>query len=95
MLFKQKISRFGSLISLIAVTAMAVLFLLALPEFLLSVTGRIFAIAWAVMAGIVFVAQTRRLTGGERRIPLEVVKVLDDESFYQSYQSDRFRRQRG
>ena len=95
MLFKQKISRFGSLISLIAVTAMLALFSLALPEFLLSVTGRVFTVAWAVMAIIVFVAQVRRLNGEKRRIPMDFVKALDERADKKSRRSDRFRRLRG
>lgn len=59
--FKAKISRFGSLISLIIISAVLALFSLALPEFLLSTTGRIFAILWALIAIIICIAQVNRL----------------------------------
>lgn len=68
-LFKEKVSKFGSLISLIAVTALLVLFSLALPEFLASTAGRIFAGLWAVMAIAIFIAHARRMTV-ERKKPL-------------------------
>jgi hypothetical protein len=67
--FKERISRFGSLISLIAVTALLVIYSLSLPEFLASLPGRVFAVAWAVMAIVIFVAHARRLSGQRRRPP--------------------------
>ena len=58
--FKAKISRFGSLISLIILSALLALFSLVLPEFILSTTGRIFAILWALIAIIIFIAHVNR-----------------------------------
>lgn len=68
-LFKERISRFGSLISLIAVTAMLAVYSLSLPEFLVSPLGRAFACAWAAMAIVIFVAHARRLSGQRRPLP--------------------------
>ncbi|HWQ61390.1 MAG TPA: hypothetical protein VN521_03715 [Negativicutes bacterium] len=68
-LFKERISRFGSLISLIALTAMLAVYSLSLPEFLASPLGRAFAVAWAAIAIIIFVAHARRLSGQRRRLP--------------------------
>ncbi|SDF58536.1 hypothetical protein [Sporolituus thermophilus] len=59
--FKEKTSRFGSLISLIALSALLILFSAALPEFLASAAGRLFAAAWALTAIIIFVAHARRI----------------------------------
>lgn len=67
LLFKQKISKFGSLISLVGVTAMIAMFSLALPGFLASTNGRLFAVAWAVIAIVVFIAHINRVSTGERR----------------------------
>lgn len=66
-LFKERISRFGSLISLIAVTAMLALYSLSLPDFLISPAGRAFAVAWAAAAIVLFVAHARRMAAGRRR----------------------------
>lgn len=66
-LFKQKISKFGSMISLIGVTAMLALFSLALPGFLVSTSGRLFAMTWAVMAIVVFIAHMNRVSTGTQR----------------------------
>lgn len=60
-LFKNKGTKLGSLISLIAVTAMLALFSLALPEFLASVAGRLFVGVWAAMAILAFIAHARRM----------------------------------
>ncbi len=68
-LFKERISKFGSLISLVAVTAMLALYSLSLPEFLASPVGRAFAAVWAVLAIVIFVAHARRLSGQRRRLP--------------------------
>ena len=68
-LFKEKVSRFGSLISLIAVCAMLMLFFLALPETLTSTAGRVFAVTWALMAILVFTAHARRIQLNAVTIP--------------------------
>ena len=61
-LFKEKTSKFGSLLSLTAMTAMFVVFWLAVPEFITSPVGRIFAVVWAVVAIVVFIAHAKRVT---------------------------------
>jgi hypothetical protein len=76
-LFKEKVSKFGSLISLIAVTAMLALFFLAMPEALVSVWGRAFAVVWALTAILVFTAHARRLSSGSRRYPHYMAAVRD------------------
>ncbi|MBP2652293.1 MAG: hypothetical protein H6Q74_3118 [Firmicutes bacterium] len=99
MLFKAKISRFGSLVSLVGVTAMLALFALALPEFLSSVAGRVFTVVWSMVAIIVFVAHARRLTIEQRRLPLELVKFSREHKNKNQNTSKRraevFRRERG
>jgi hypothetical protein len=54
--FKQKVSKFGSLISLLVLAAMLTLFSLFIPELITSVAGRIFVVLWAIMSIIAFVA---------------------------------------
>ena len=68
-LFKEKSSKFGSLFSLVVVTAMLALFFLTLPEALVSVPGRIFAVVWAFAAILLFIAHARRLAGEQRYRP--------------------------
>ena len=66
-LFKEKTGKFGSLISLTVLTAMLIVFWLAIPEFLTSSVGRSFAVIWAVIVIIAFIAHVRRLSGHRRR----------------------------
>lgn len=66
-LFKQRMSKLGSLVSLVGVAAMIALFSLALPGFLASASGRLFAIAWAVIAIVVFIAHINRVSNAQRR----------------------------
>lgn len=66
-LFKEKTSKFGSLISLIAITAMLALFSMAIPEFLASTVSRIFAVVWALAAIAVFIAHAKRVKEVQRR----------------------------
>lgn len=61
-LFKEKTSKFGSLLSLTAMTAMFVVFWLAVPEFITSPVGRVFAVVWAIIAIVVFIAHAKRMT---------------------------------
>lgn len=68
-LFKDRSSKFGSLISLVAVTALLALFSLTLPQFLASTAGRVFAAAWAGVAILLFVAHVRRVASDRRRRP--------------------------
>lgn len=69
-LFKERVSSFGSLISLIAVTAMLAVFSLSLPDFLASASGRLFAAAWVVLALVIFLAHARRIASRPRRVRL-------------------------
>lgn len=57
------------MVSLIAVTAMLAVYSLSLPEFLVSPLGRAFAVVWAAMAIIIFVAHARRLSERPRPLP--------------------------
>jgi len=66
-LFKERVSKFGSLISLIAITAMLAVFSLALPEFIASTAGRVFAVVWALTAIIVFIAHVNRMSVQHRQ----------------------------
>ncbi|HMM21857.1 MAG TPA: hypothetical protein PKA10_14155 [Selenomonadales bacterium] len=80
-LFKQRMTRMGSLISLITVTALLALFSLALPEFLASFYGRVFAVVWASMAILTFIAHARRMSEGHRRyIPYFSSRIVDDRT---------------
>jgi len=83
-LFKEKVTKFGSLISLIAVTAMLALFFLAMPDALMSVWGRAFTVVWALTAILVFVAHARRLSGESRRYRPYLADVRDVRSKKQS-----------
>jgi hypothetical protein len=67
--FRERISSFGSLLSLIAVTAMLAVYALSLPEILVSPLGRAFAAAWAAAAIVIFIAHAHRLSGQRRRLP--------------------------
>ncbi|BBB92695.1 MAG TPA: hypothetical protein PKA28_03300 [Methylomusa anaerophila] len=62
--FRERVSQFASLISLIALCAMLILFSLNLPGFLVSSTGRAFAGVWAVFALVVFWAHAMHLAAG-------------------------------
>lgn len=76
-LFKEKTGKFGSLVSLTLLTAMFVVFWLAIPEFLASPTGRMFAVIWAITAIVVFIAHAKRMTIESKKYQfphLEVVK---------------------
>ncbi len=48
---------------------MLAVYSLSLPEFLASPLGRAFAVAWAAIAIIIFVAHARRLSRQTRRLP--------------------------
>lgn len=70
--FKNKISRFGSLISLIALCAMITLFVINFPIFMSSDLGQIFAGIWSGFAIIMFVTHTVRLLSERRQSALIV-----------------------
>ncbi|MDD4601517.1 hypothetical protein SDC9_27484 [bioreactor metagenome] len=61
-LFKEKTSKFGSLVSLTGMTAMFVVFWMAVPEFIISPVGRTFAVVWALTAIVIFIAHAKRMT---------------------------------
>jgi hypothetical protein len=60
-LFKEKVSKFGSLISLLALITMLTLFSLFMPELIASVAGRVFVVFWAMIAIITFIAHARTI----------------------------------
>lgn len=74
-LFKEKTGKLGSLISLTVLTAMLIVFWLAIPEFLTSSAGRTFAVIWAVAVIVAFIAHVRRLSGQRRRYYMTSVKT--------------------
>ncbi|WP_371361476.1 hypothetical protein SRRS_28730 [Sporomusa rhizae] len=65
--FKDKTSKFGSLISLIALSAMIAVFAANLPFFLQSTIGQVFAGFWMIFALVMFAAHTVRLSGERQR----------------------------
>lgn len=65
--FKDRTSKFGSLICLIAISAMLSLFSVQLPVFMESTTGQSFAVFWALFAFTMFVAHSVRLGGGRQQ----------------------------
>lgn len=65
--FKAKTSKFGSLLSLIILSAMLMVFVSQIPLFMESSTGRIFAGFWALFAVTMFAAHILRLTGQRQR----------------------------
>lgn len=60
-LFKEKVTKFVSLLSMITLLALGGLFALALPQFMISTAGRVFAAVWAVVAIFIFTAHARRV----------------------------------
>jgi membrane protein implicated in regulation of membrane protease activity len=60
-LFKERVSKFGSLISLLALITMLTLFSLFMPELIASVAGRVFVVFWAMIAIIAFIAHARTI----------------------------------
>lgn len=70
-LLKEKTSKMGSVVGFLVVTAFIVGFFLALPEFLLSTTGRLFAALWALVAIGVILAHGRRIS--LRRQPVRLM----------------------
>lgn len=78
MLFKEKISKFGSLISIVALMMMLTLFSLFIPEMITSVAGRVFVILWAVIAIVAFIAHARTIKAVKRR-PSQLQIMLKKE----------------
>lgn len=63
-LFSGRQSAFGSLVSLTIVTFFGVLYCLALPGFLTSTVGNVYAMLWAAMGITVALAHGRQLFQG-------------------------------
>ncbi|MBP2642798.1 MAG: hypothetical protein H6Q67_685 [Firmicutes bacterium] len=98
MLFRERMGRFGSIVSLIAVTGMLAFFSLMLPEFLSSTVGRIFVTVWAAVAIIVFVAHARRVVGEKRKLPLAAIRFPSERvnrKLRTKQRTEKYRRQRG
>lgn len=80
----EKTSKFGALIGLTALSAMAMVFALDLPVFMKSVTGQIFAVTWAIFALLAFAAHYLRFTTGRVQLgfkmPLPAVSKKDTRS---------------
>lgn len=62
-----RVSKFGSLLSLLALGGMFLLFAFVLPEFFTSPAGRVFAGIWAVLAIAGVWAHAVRLSDERRR----------------------------
>lgn len=77
----EKTSKFGALIGLTALSAMAMVFALDLPVLMESVSGQIFAGTWAIFAILAFVAHYLRFTTGRVqfgfKMPLPAVSKKD------------------
>lgn len=67
--FKRKNGKFASLISLIALTAMLMLFAVNLPVFLGSTAGKIFMVFWGGFAAVMGAAHVVRLAAPRERRP--------------------------
>ncbi len=69
--FKKKNGKFASLVSLIALTAMLMLFAVNLPVFLESTAGKIFMTFWGGFALVMGAGHVVRLAAPrERRMPV-------------------------
>lgn len=73
---KRKISKFGSLLSLITLASMFLLFCVCIPNFMVSTAGLIFVGLWAFLASLSFVAHGNSLKARDERqyIPLYGIK---------------------
>ena len=59
--FKNRTSKFGSLVSLLALSALLMLFAVNFPVFMGSATGQVFASIWAGVAVVMVVTHVVRL----------------------------------
>ncbi len=66
--YKERISRFTSLVSVIMLTMMLAVFCMFIPDFFVSFYGRVFAFIWAAIAIAAFIAHTRQLSQGKNRL---------------------------
>ncbi len=69
-LFKEKTSKFGSIISIAAIFCLTVLFFMGVPDFLRTMPGRILTIIWSLVAILSLLAHSGRLKGERQRYPL-------------------------
>jgi len=69
-LFKEKTSKFGSIISVAAIFCLTVIFFMGVPDFLRTMPGRILAIVWSLVAILSLLAHSGRLKGKQQRYPL-------------------------
>ena len=90
--FTEKGSRFGSLIGLIAVTAMLAIFLPAFPGFLASFYGRCFAVIWAIVAILAFTAHARCVVSKRGRRLAMLAQVEEDRFRERSRKTGRILR---
>jgi hypothetical protein len=65
--FKNRTSKFGSLVSLLALSAMLVIFAGNFPVFMESVSGQVFAGMWASFSVLMIVTHAIRLTTERQR----------------------------
>lgn len=65
--FKNRTSKFGSLVSLLALSVMLGLFAVNFPVFMKSVSGQVFAGMWAVFSVLMIVTHTVRLRSERQR----------------------------
>lgn len=72
-LFKEKGSRFTSLVCLIALSVMMVVFFLTFQDSMLTVAGRVFSVVWLFVAVLAFVFHSRRLRTKRRYHPYGLV----------------------
>ncbi len=73
--FKEKTSKFGSLISLIVLSAMIAVFAANLPVFLQSTIGQVFAGFWTIFALVMFASHSVRLSS-ERQQRAAIIPLL-------------------
>lgn len=69
--YRCKGSQFVSSMNIVAAAAMIAVFILAMPEFLSTFTGRIFAGIWAVLAIAIFWAHASQFAEEQRQRRLD------------------------
>jgi len=72
--FRNKIGKFGSLVSLLLLTAMLALFATSFSVFWSSTAGQVFSIFWVAFVIVMCTAHTIRLSAREER-PLPVIAL--------------------
>lgn len=92
-LLKKNISKFGSLISILALITMLTLFSLFIPEMIASVAGRVFVVLWAVIAIGAFIAHVRTIKSVERRPSQLKAMLRKEEHTRKRIRPERFMRE--